>query len=98
MGYKVSMKSSSMLYVADSSDDTKCGVYIDDKKYATLSYNPNEKGFSISMTIGNLDYPSAEYFFIDANKTSSIHKTVRSFKIAPKARYFDLLGRFKFTK
>ena len=44
MGYKVSMKSSSMLHVADPNDDTKCDVYIDDKKYATLSYNPNEKG------------------------------------------------------
>ena len=98
MGYKVNLKSSTMLYVADQNDDTKCYLFANEKNYATLSYNPNEKGFSISMTIGNLDYPSAEYFFIDANKTSSIHKTVRSFKIAPKARYFDLLGRYKFTK
>ena len=98
MGYKVSMKSSSMLYVADSSDDTKCGVYIDDKKYATLSYNPNEKGFSISMTVGDLDHPSAEYFFIETSKTSSIRKNRKPVKIAPKARYFDLLGRYKFTK
>ena len=98
MGYKVSMKSSSMLYVADSSDDTKCGVYIDDKKYATLSYNPNEKGFSISMTVGDLDHPSAEYFFIETSKTSSIRKNRKPVKIAPKARYFDLLGRYKFSK
>ena len=98
MGYKVSMKSSSMLHVADPNDDTKCDVYIDDKKYATLSYNPNEKGFSISMTVGDLDHPSAEYFFIEENKTSPIRKTVKPVKIAPKARYFDLLGRFKFTK
>jgi hypothetical protein len=98
MGYKVNSKSSTMLYVADPNDDTKCYLYANEKNYATLSYNPNEKGFSISMTIGNLDHPSAEYFFIDANKTSSLRKAVKPVKMLPKARYFDLLGRYKFTK
>ena len=98
LGYKVSLKTSTMLYVADSSDDTKCSLYINEKNYATLSYNPNEKGFSISMTVGDLDHPSAEYFFIETSKKSSLRKTVKPVKISPKARYFDLLGRFKFTK
>ena len=94
LGYKVSLKTSTMLYVADSSDDTKCSLYINEKKYATLSYNPNEKGFSISMTIGDLDHPSAEYFFIETSKKSSLRKAVKPVKIAPQARYFDLLGRY----
>ena len=70
LGYKVSMKSNKMVFVADSTDDTKCYSYSksDGKKYGTFSYNPNEKGFSISLTIGNLDYPSTEFFFIDTKK------------------------------
>ncbi len=96
MGYKVNLKSSTMLYVADPNDDTKCSLYSNGKEYATLSYNPNEKGFSLSMGIGNT--PIAEYFFIDATKTSSIRKVTKPVKMLPKVRFFDLLGRYKFTK
>ena len=30
--------------------------------------------------------------------TTSIRKTLKPVKISPRARYFDLLGRYKFTK
>ena len=98
LGYKVDMKSSKMVFVADSTDDTKCYSSSDGKINGTFSYNPTEKGFSISLTVGNLDHPSTEYFFIDTEKSSAIRKTVKPVKITPKTRYFDLLGRYKFTK
>ena len=98
LGYKVDMKSSKMVFVADSIDDTKCYSSSDGKRYGTFSYNPTEKGFSISLTVGNLDHPSTEFFFIDTKKISSIKKNRATVKIAPNARYFDLLGRYKFTK
>lgn len=91
-----SVRTSQIFYIADSTDEFTCyqlgenGV-----KYYTLIYKPNEKGYSIN--IDHLDY-HREFFFVNKDKTSSLRKTVKPAKIAPKARYFDLLGRFKFTK
>ena len=36
--------------------------------------------------------------FIKKDNTTSLRKTLKPIKISPKARYFDLLGRYKFSK
>jgi len=91
-----SVRTSQKVYAADPNNDNKCYEYDADGqiKY-TLLYKPNEKGYSVSIESGTY---FREFFFIKTKGTSSIHKTRKPVKIAPKARYFDLLGRYKFTK
>ncbi len=83
-------------YIADKGDNFKCSRYDENGilKENTL-YVPNNQGFSLKITT---DDSFEEIFFVNNQKTSTIRKTVKPVKIAPKARYFDLLGRYKFTK
>ena len=82
--------------VADPDDDFKCNQKNDAGETETvIFYKPNESGFSLSY---QLKTRFNEYFFIESQKTTSIRKTLKPVKISPKARYFDLLGRYKFTK
>ena len=84
-------------YVADINDDNKCYGYDEQQNLLhTFTYSPTENGFSLKQDDGE-NY--IEIFVINEHKnTSSLRKTVKPAKIAPKARYFDLLGRYKFTK
>ena len=81
---------------ADPNDDFKChesneaGSILD-----TLLYEPTENGFSITILDAT---ETKEFFFVKNDHTTSIRKTRKMVKIAPKVRYFDLLGRYKFTK
>ncbi|MBQ5611265.1 MAG: hypothetical protein IIU83_06715 [Fibrobacteraceae bacterium] len=91
-----SVRTSQKFYVADPNNDNKCYEYdADGQINYTLLYKPNEKGYSVSIEEGTY---LREFFFIKNEGTTSIRKTVKPVKIAPKARYFDLLGRYKFTK
>lgn len=83
-------------YIADSTDDFKCYQLGEDgvKDY-TLTYKPKEVGFSVSVESGTY---FREFFFVKTDKTTSLRKSHKPIKIAPKARYFDLLGRHKFSK
>lgn len=82
--------------VGDPDDDSKCYVYKNDSIITTTVYQKNDKGFSMQSTGRN---KFSETFMIDPKKqTLSIHKRRVPAKISPKARYFDLLGRYKFTK
>ncbi len=91
-----SERTSQKQFVADSTDDFKCYQQGEDGETAyTLTYKTNERGFSVSIESGTY---FREFFFIKTEGTTSIRKTLKPVKIAPKARYFDLLGRYKFTK
>lgn len=82
--------------VGDPDDDSKCYVYKNDSIITTTVYQKNDKGFSMQSTGRN---KFSETFMIDPKKqTLSIHKRRVPAKISPKARYFDLLGRYKFTR
>ena len=99
-------------YVADPANDLKCykiyryySISETDTTYGeaqgseTYLYRPYGKGFVIKQYYDNSaskDY--TETFIIDPTVKTSIRKTRKMVKIAPKARYFDLLGRYKFTK
>ena len=91
-----SVRTSQKFYVADSIDDSKCYQQEEDGVIDyTLIYKPNEKGYSVSVE--SEDY-FREFFFIKTEETTSIRKTLKPVKFSPRVRYFDLLGRYKFTK
>ena len=90
-----SVRTSQEFLIADSSDDSKCYEYENDKIVYTHYYEPNNNGYSIKIVQD--DY-FREFFFEKTEKSTAIRKTRKPVKIAPKARYFDLLGRYKFTK
>lgn len=82
-------------FVEDPDDDKKCYEY----KYGTLTdtliYHPKENGYSIKI-INEKGF--REHFMVYPTGTTVIHKRRVPVKISPKARYFDLLGRYKFTR
>jgi hypothetical protein len=82
-------------YVEDPSDDFKCYEYENDSLTLTLVYQKTDNGFSLKANQGT---SLKEIFFVDPNSTTAIRKQRPAVKISPKARYFDLLGRYKFTK
>lgn len=84
-------------YVADINDDNKCYKYDEQQNLInTFTYLPNENGFSLKQ---DDDDNYIEIFVINEEKnTTAIRKTRKHAKIPSKARYFDLLGRFKFSK
>ena len=84
------------IVIGDPNNDNKCYEYDDDGQINyTLLYKPNEKGYSVSVE--SEDY-FREFFFIKTEGITSIRKTLKPVKMLPKARYFDLLGRYKFSK
>ena len=103
--YTDSPEESFTYYVEDSTDDLTCYEYKDDPssnesenpstpKY-TLTYHKNSQGYSLKYF--DKKYLS-EYFMVYPNATTAIRKQRPAVKISPKARYFDLLGRYRFTR
>mgnify|MGYP006988825088 CR=1 FL=1 len=63
----------------------------------TIEYAETEKGFVLSYLQGSGENAYLrKFFFVKTEGTTSIRKTLKPVKISPKARYFDLLGRYKF--
>lgn len=88
-------KTENTYYVEDSEDDTKCYAYKNDSLINTLIYYSNENGYSIK----SVDKDGfSEIFMVYPDGTTAIRKQRPAVKISPKARYFDLLGRYKFSK
>ncbi|WP_407450829.1 hypothetical protein [Fibrobacter sp.] len=82
-------------FVEDPKDDKKCYKYENDSLIDTLVYHPKENGYSIVLSH---EKAFREIFMIYPTGTTAIHQRRAPVKISPKARYFDLLGRYKFTK
>lgn len=83
-------------YVEDPDEDFKCYEYVNDSLTTILVYQKTEKGFSVKLTQGT---HLNEIFFVNPeNPTTAIRKRHAPVKISPKARYFDLLGRYKYSK
>ena len=91
-----SAKTTHLSIIADPDDDFKCNQKNDAGETETvIFYKPNESGFSLSYQIED----EFHEYFINGNKsTTSIRKNHKPVKISPKARYFDLLGRYKFIR
>ena len=87
--------SNTELYVSDTGN-TKCLELNNDGTIAnTITYEPKNNGYSLSYSSDGI---TTILYFSNSKGTTSIRKAVKPVKIAPQARYFDLLGRFKFTK
>ena len=87
--------SNTEFYVSDTGN-TKCLELNNDGTIAnTITYEPMNDGYSLSYSSDGI---TTILYFSNSKGTTSIRKAVKPVKIAPQARYFDLLGRFKFTK
>jgi hypothetical protein len=82
--------------IEDPADDLKCYEYSNDSLEHVMVYNKNEKGFSVKVFEN--DIVVQELFFVDPSSISAIRKQHPAAKVSPKARYFDLLGRYKYTR
>lgn len=92
-----SSKTKQRFYVANLNDDYKCEQYDDEGNLqSSLSYKPSENGYSLKQSKGD-DYTEIYVMSVEQN-TTIIRKTHKPVKISPKASFFDLLGRYKFTK
>ena len=91
-----SVRASQILYVADSTDESKCYQLREDGGIDySIVYKSFDKKFSLSV---EKETYIREFFFIKNDGATSIRKTLKPVKISPKMRYFDLLGRYKFSK
>ena len=80
------------LIVADSTDDFKCLEYRgDDNTVKSITYKPNEKGYSISIDERNFH---SEFFFVNTDKMSFPQKTVKRPKNTPKTSDFFLVDLY----
>ncbi|MBQ5465100.1 MAG: hypothetical protein IIT53_14095 [Fibrobacter sp.] len=89
--------------IGDSTNDFKCYEYeIRDGKAdlnETIEYVKTDNGFKIKyLEESSAGYYLREFFFVNSIAYTAIRKHRPAVKISPKARYFDLLGRYKFTK
>ena len=87
--------SNTEFYVSDT-ENTKCLELDKNGTIAnTITYEPKNNGYSLSYSSDGI---TTILYFSNSKGTTFIRKAVKPVKIAPQARYFDLLGRFKFTK
>ena len=87
--------SNTEFYVSDT-ENTKCLEMDKNGTIAnTINYEPMNDGYSLSFYSDGF---ITIHYYSKPEGTTSIRKTVKRIKIAPKAHYFDLLGRYKFAK
>jgi hypothetical protein len=90
--------------VGDPDNALKCFEYEENenepKLLETVELVYTENGFMFRYNKSSEDYSYLREFFFVYNEEGStaIRKQRPAVKISPKARYFDLLGRYKFSK
>ena len=73
----------------------------DDKPelYETIEIINTDNGYMLKyLKESSNGYYLREFFYVNNESTTAIQKFRAPIKISPKARYFDLLGRYKFTR
>ena len=73
----------------------------DDKPelYETIEIINTDNGYMLKyLEESSTGYYLREFFFVKDEGTTAIQKRRAPAKISPKARYFDLLGRYKYTR
>ena len=94
--------SATLYYVGVSGDEYKCAEYRDGAKTNDLTYKKLATGFSVS--IFNETYLREFIMEVPEEHTTIVQKQPaaqnkrRPTKISPRARYFDLLGRYRGSK
>lgn len=89
--------------VGDSTNELKCYEYRmeDDKPelYETIEIINTDNGYMLKfLEESSAGYYLREFFFVKDEGTTAIQKRHTPAKVSPKARYFDLLGRYKYTR
>lgn len=89
--------------VGDSTNELKCYEYrIEDDKpelYETIEIINTDNGYMLKyLEESSTGYYLREFFFVKDEGTTAIQKRRAPAKVSPKARYFDLLGRYKYTR
>lgn len=89
--------------VGDSTNESKCYEYRmeDDKPelYETIEIINTDNGYMLKyLEESSTGYYLREFFFVKDEGTTAIQKRRAPAKVSPRARYFDLLGRYKFTR
>lgn len=89
--------------IGDSTNDFKCYDYAVQNGIAelneTIEYIKTDNGFMLKyLDESSVGYYLREFFFVNSNATTAIRKQRPAVKISPKGRYFDLLGRYKYTR
>lgn len=83
--------SNTEFYVSDT-ENTKCLELDKNGTIAnTITYEPKNNGYSLSFYSDGF---TTILYFSKHEETTAIRKTIKPVKIAPKARFFDLLGRY----
>ena len=88
--------------VGDSTNELKCYEYrMEDGKlelYETIEIFNTNNGYMLKyLEESSVGYYLREFFFVNPG-TTAIQKHREPVNVSPKARYFDLLGRYKFSK
>ncbi len=96
-----SPSSATVYYVGESDDEYKCAEYRDGLLTNNLTYKKRTTGFSV--TIFNDTYLREFIMEVSEEHTTVFKKQTapsnrRPVNVSPRARYFDLLGRYKRTK
>ena len=90
------------IFINDAQDKSKCNSYNVENNYirSNLEVIPSASGFVLKEYTQNGDdsYLKEFYMSMPGNTTTAIRKLRPTVKISPKVRYFDLLGRYKFSK
>ena len=89
--------------IGDSTNDFKCYEYDMRDGTAelneTIEYIKTDNGYELKyLDESSAGYYLREFFFVNSSATTAIRKQRSAVKISPKARYFDLLGRYKYTR
>ena len=89
--------------IGDSTNDFKCYDYAVQNGIAelneTIEYIKTDNGYKLKyLQESSAGYYLREFFMVYPSATTTIRKQRPAVKISPKARYFDMLGRYKFTK
>lgn len=100
---KDSPRSEIIFTVGDPSNDLKCYEYEtrDGKTNLreTIEYLKTDNGYKLKyLEESSVGYYLREFFMVYPSATATIRKQRPATKISPKATYFDLLGRYKFSK
>lgn len=84
------------IIIRDEQDDFKCLEYRNNgENFYNLEYVKNDNGYSIKIYDQNY---FREFFMVYPESSTAIRKQRPAVKSSPKARYFDLLGRYKYTR
>lgn len=88
-------------YVGVPGDEYKCAEYSDSSLTNNLTYKKRTTGFSVAIfndTYLREYIMEAPETHTTAFKKQSVQNNRRPVKISPRARYFDLLGRYRCAK